>query len=127
MDWFVPDRSTARMSACLPISSEPMRSSIFSALAPPMVASSNMVAESRKVRVSRARFISSPTLISENMSVESVAAGESVPSPMRKPDFRYSLSGAMPMPRRALARGHMQMDTPCSRILLMSSSSTCTA
>ena len=98
-----------------------------SARAPPIVASSSTVEESRKRRVSNARWMSMLMRISEIMSIDSVAAGESVPKPTLSPARKNAPSGAMPMPSWAFERAQVQMDTLYSRSFLMSSSSTCTA
>ena len=92
-----------------------------------MVASSRMVEVSRKRRVLTERCRSMPRRISVSMSVVSVAAGESVPRPTRRPARRNSSRGATPMPSWELARGHTHTDTLCSRSLRTSSSVTWTA
>ena len=60
------------------------------------------------------------------MSVESVAAGLSVPRPTRRPLFKNSASGATPMPSCALMRGQLAMETSYSLSLATSWSSTYT-
>ena len=120
------ERSTAMMSARLPISSDPISSSSLSARAPPMVAISSIDSESRKRPTLTARWMSMPRRISESMSVESVAAGESVPMPTRRPARMNSSTGATPMPSCALQRGHTAMATLYSLSFFTSSSSVCT-
>ena len=67
-----------------------------------------------------------PMRISVSMSVESVAAGESVPMPRRRPARMNSLMGATPMPSCALQRGHTATATSYSFSFCTSLSSTCT-
>ena len=122
--WCEPDRSTAMTSASLPTSRLPTLSSMRSARAPPMVAISSMVEDFMKLRGFTARWMSMPMCISEIMSVESVAAGLSVPRPTRRPLFRNSASGATPMPSWALMRGQLATETSYSLSLATSWSST---
>ena len=70
--------------------------------------------------------MSMPMRISSIMSMESEAAGESVPRPTRSPALRYLPTGATPMPSLALQRGQKAMATSRSASISMSSSSTCT-
>ena len=67
-----------------------------------------------------------PKRISMNISAVSVAAGESVPSPTRRPELRKSCSGARPMPSWALQRVLTATATSYCLSFLTSSSSTCT-
>ena len=90
-----------------------------------MVAASSMVAESRKLLGFTARWSSMPRRISVNMSIESVAAGESVPRPKRRCARRNSPMGDRPMPSCALQRGQPATATSYSFSFLMSSSSMC--
>ena len=126
--WCELCRSTAMMSAFLPISSEPILSSMCSARAPLMVAMRSIWSERRWMRRSGlvARVIIRPVCISSIMSVVSTAAGESVPSPTVIPAAKNLMSGAEPMLSFALMRGQYAMSTPFSARVAISSSSTCT-
>ena len=61
-----------------------------------------------------------------SMSVESVAAGESVPKPNRKSERMNSSRGATPIPSCALQRGQTATATSYSLNFFTSVSSTCT-
>ena len=60
-----------------------------------------------------ARWMSTPTRMSSNGSIEFAAAGESVPSPTRSPAWRNLSTGAAPIASFALHRGQYAMATSC--------------